>query len=56
VNSQEFDRVDMTLGFGDLRDSRQFAVAVPPNSFADVTISLTQMAVPAQGTVRAGGV
>jgi hypothetical protein len=55
LNSQDFDRVDITLGFGDLKDSRQFTAPVPFNSFADVGISLTALAVPPEGTVRLGG-
>jgi predicted small lipoprotein YifL len=55
VNSEDFDRVDITLGFGDLKDSRQFTAVVPSNSFPDVTVSLTALAVPPEGTVRLGG-
>ncbi len=55
MNSEDFDRVDITLGFGDLKDSRQFTAAVPPESFPDVTVSLTTLAVPPSGTVRLGG-
>jgi hypothetical protein len=54
-NSDDFDRVDITLGFGDLKDARQFTVAVPFESLSDVNISLTPMFVPPQGTVTQGG-
>jgi hypothetical protein len=42
-NSDDFDRVDVTLGFSDVRDARPFTVAVPFNSFADVGLSLTPL-------------
>jgi hypothetical protein len=54
ANSEDFDRVDITLGFSDLKDGRQFTVAVPFTSFTDVNISLTPMFVPGRGTVRIG--
>lgn len=54
MNSDDFDRVDITLGFGDLKDARQFTVAVPFTSFTDVGLSLTPLFVPPQGTVRQG--
>ncbi len=54
-NSQNFDRVDITLGFTDQKDARSFTVPVPFSSFTDVTISLTPMVVPPTGTVRGGG-
>jgi hypothetical protein len=44
-NSDDFDRVDITLGFADLKDGRQFTVAVPFSSFSDVNVSLTPMRV-----------
>ena len=53
-NSDDFDRVDITLGFGDLKDARQFTVAVPFSSFTDINLSLTPLSVPADGTVRLG--
>lgn len=40
-NSDDFDRVDITLGFADLKDGRQFTVLVPFGSFSGVNISLT---------------
>jgi hypothetical protein len=53
-NSDEFDRVDIVLGFADLRDGRQFTVQVPATSFTDVSISLTPLSKPRDGTVRIG--
>ena len=53
LNSDEFDRIDITLGFGDLKDSRQFTVAVPGVSFPDVNVSLSPMLAPVDGTIRA---
>jgi hypothetical protein len=53
-NSDNFDRVDITLGFGDLKDGRQFTVLVPFGSFGDVTISLTPLSLPSGGIVRLG--
>ena len=44
-NSDDFDRIDLTLGFSDIKDARQFTVAVPFESFTDVTFSLTPMSV-----------
>jgi hypothetical protein len=52
LNSNNFDRVDITLGFGDLKDGRQFTAQVPFGSFSDVNLSLTPLSVPPQGTVR----
>ena len=42
-NSSDFDRIDLTLGFSDVKDARQFTVAVPFTSFADVGLSLTPL-------------
>jgi hypothetical protein len=42
-NSDDFDRVDITLGFSDVKDARQFTVGVPFNSFTDVGFSLTPL-------------
>ena len=53
-NSDKFDRVDITLGFGDLKDARQFTAAVPFSSFSAVNISLTPLSLPSDGTVRLG--
>jgi hypothetical protein len=54
TNSGDFDRVDITLGFSDLMDGRQFTVAVPFSSFSDVNVSFTPMSVPGAGTVKVG--
>lgn len=40
-NSLDFDRIEITLGFSDVRDGRQFTVTVPPDSFTDVDVDLT---------------
>ena len=53
-NSDNFDRIDITLGFGDIKDARQFTLAVPFSSFSDVNLSLTPLSVPSDGTVRLG--
>jgi len=53
-NSDNFDRVDITVGFGDVKDGRQFEVLVPFDSFTDVGISLTPLNVPGRGTVKLG--
>jgi hypothetical protein len=50
-NNDNFDDGAVTLGFSDLRDGRQFTVSAADN-WADVTISLTALSVPAEGTVR----
>lgn len=54
LNSDDFDRVDITLGFGDLKDGRQFTALVPFGSFNGVNLSLTPLSVPPQGTLRLG--
>jgi hypothetical protein len=50
-NNEDFDDGAVTLGFSDLKDGRQFTVSAADN-WADVTISLTPLSVPAEGTVR----
>jgi len=52
-NSDDFDRVDITLGFSDLKDARQFTVAVPFET-SDVNVSFTPASVPPSGTVEGG--
>lgn len=42
-NSDDFDRLDITLGFTDISTARQFTTLVPGTSFTDVTISLTPL-------------
>lgn len=54
INSDNFDRIDITLGFGDLKDARQFTVAVPGTTFTGVNISPTPLFAPADGSMRAG--
>lgn len=53
INSDDFDRIDITLGFGDLKDARQFTVAVPFSTFPDVTLSFVPMIAPERGELRA---
>jgi len=53
-NSDDFDRLDITLGFSDLKDARQFTVAVPFGTFSDVNLSFTPASVPPSGTVEGG--
>jgi hypothetical protein len=53
-NSDDFDRLDITLGFGDIKDARQFTAAVDFATFTDVNISLTPLSLPANGTIRLG--
>jgi len=42
-NSDDFDRLDMTLGFSDAKDGRQFTTTVAGSTFTDVTVSLTPL-------------
>ena len=42
-NSDDFDRLDITLGFTDINTGRQFTALVPGSSFTDVNISLTPL-------------
>jgi hypothetical protein len=42
-NSDDFDRIDITLGFSDVKDGRQFTTAVAGSTFTDVTVSLTPL-------------
>ncbi|HET8644574.1 MAG TPA: hypothetical protein VFO85_03740 [Vicinamibacteria bacterium] len=44
-NSDDFDRVDITLGLIDRKDGRAFTAAVPFNTFTDVNVSLTPMSI-----------
>jgi hypothetical protein len=52
LNSDRFDRVDITLGFSDVGSGRQFTVDVPFSSFSGVDVSIVAMSVPAGGTKR----
>jgi len=54
INSDDFDRIDITLGFSDLKDARQFTVAVPGTTFTSVNISLIPLFAPPDGSLRAG--
>ena len=54
LNSDDFDRIDITLGFGDLKDARQFTVPVPGTTFSGVNISLTPAFAPPEGRLQAG--
>jgi hypothetical protein len=47
LNSTEFDSIELTLGFSDLKDARQFEAVVPFDSFGDVTLSFVPMFAPA---------
>ena len=42
-NSSDFDDVQITLGFGDTKDGRQFTASVPLETFHDVNLSFTPM-------------
>jgi hypothetical protein len=53
INSDDFDRIDITLGFADLKDARQFTVPVAFSTFTDVTLSFVPMLAPPHGELRA---
>jgi hypothetical protein len=53
INSDDFDRIDITLGFADLKDARQFTVPVAFSTFTDVTLSFVPMFAPPRGELRA---
>jgi hypothetical protein len=38
-NSDQFDRIDITLGFSDVKDARQFTVSVPGSTFTSVDLN-----------------
>ena len=42
-NSDDFDGIDLTLGFSDAKDGRQFSVTVPGNTFTEVLLGLDPM-------------
>jgi hypothetical protein len=44
-NTSNFDRIDITLGFSDVKDARQFTATVPFSSFTDVQLSVTPASV-----------
>jgi hypothetical protein len=51
LNSSDFDRVDITLGFTDVRTGRQFTADVPFGSFSGVDISFVPLSLPPGGEV-----
>jgi hypothetical protein len=53
-NAEDFDRVTLTLGFGDISNGRQFTADVPFSTFTDVTISFTPLFAPPGGMVHSG--
>jgi hypothetical protein len=42
-NAEDFDRIDITLGFTDASDGRSFTIDVPLGSFDDVDLSFTPL-------------
>jgi hypothetical protein len=42
-NSDDFDRIDITLGFSDAKDARAFTAAVPFNSFTDINFNFNPL-------------
>lgn len=52
VNASDFDRWDVTLGFADIRDGRQFEAQVPFSSFSGLDLSFVPLSVPSTGAVR----
>jgi hypothetical protein len=52
LNSDAFDRIDITLGLTDKKDGRSFTVVVPSNSFSDVVVDATPLANPRTQVVR----
>jgi hypothetical protein len=44
-NSDDFDGIDLTLGFSDAKDGRQFTVTVPGNTFTEVLLGLDPLSV-----------
>jgi hypothetical protein len=46
LNSDEFDGIDITLGFADKKDGRSFTLLVPFNTFSDVVVDMTPLANP----------
>jgi hypothetical protein len=52
INSADFDDIQLELGLSDVNRGTQFTAAVPFNSFTDVTLSLTPLAVTREGKVE----
>jgi hypothetical protein len=53
-NSEDFEDIQLRLGFGDIKDGRVFEVQVE-DTFTDVLLDVTPLSVPGRGTVRLGG-
>jgi hypothetical protein len=49
LNSNNFDRLDITLGFTDVNTSRSFVVDVPFGSFSGVDVSFVALSLPTEG-------
>jgi hypothetical protein len=45
-NSDNFDRIDVTLGFGDIATARQFTALIPFEQFSCCNISTVPLALP----------
>jgi len=54
-NSEDFDDIQITLGFGDIKDGRAFQIQVNGDSFSDVLFDVTPLSVPGRGTVKLAG-
>jgi hypothetical protein len=52
INHDDFDDLVMTLGFGDIKDGRQFTTDVAGSTFDGVDISIIPKSVPSNGTIR----
>jgi hypothetical protein len=52
LNSVDFDRVDITLGFTDVNNLQNLIVQVPYSSFSGVNVSLVAVSRPAPGVER----
>jgi len=52
LNSSQFDRVDITLGFTDVASSRQFTADVPFSSFSGVDVSVVAVSLPSERVIR----
>lgn len=46
INTDDFDDITLTLGFGDVKDGRQFTVDVPLSTFTDVGVSPVPLSIP----------
>jgi hypothetical protein len=52
INSADFDDIQLELGFSDVNRGNQFTASIDLDSFTDVTLSLTPLAVPREGKVE----